>query len=161
LQHLSDTVEGVKKKSIVVSVSPVESASTVIRMDDATSANPIPSRRALVTRFDYATGLTIRTWINLDEEKVVKIRGDLNYPTPLANEELVEAIELLKNSNDEVAKIANEYGDRVQFAHLVPVSSNRSAPRFGHRLVWLWIRAPIHTDKFLVDLSTNEVLETR
>lgn len=160
LQDLANTPKGASRKSVVISVLPVGSDSTVSRLKSTLPSGSIPSRRALVTRYEYATGLTIRTWIDLEKEKILHIRGDVNYPTPLAETELREAIELLKNKNNEVYNIANEYGNSVQFEHLVPVSSTKSAPRFGHRLVWLWIREPVKTARFLVDLSTGEVVET-
>ena len=154
---LSKTTKGVLGKTAVVSVVPVGSASTVVRHGLALSMGSASLRRAVITRYEYATGLTIRTWVDLGSNVTVATRSDANYPTPLAPEELTEAKELLQAKVEEINKILSEGSDSVRYAHLVPVSSNAAAPRYGHRLVWLWLTSPVYTEKYLIDLSTNEV----
>ncbi|MGI9421571.1 MAG: hypothetical protein ACR2PA_00070 [Hyphomicrobiaceae bacterium] len=155
---LAATKAGRAAKSVVTSIVPIGSASTVRRSGLTAPASASGTRRAMVMRYDYATGITTRTTIDIASGKVLAVRSKVNYPTPLAPSELEEAKALLQSSVPEIDKIVKEHdANKVVFYHLTPIASNATAPKYGHRLVWLWVAEPVHTDKYVVDLSTGEV----
>ena len=55
----------------------------------------------------------------------------------------------------------NDDDNGPQYSHLVPVSADKTEPRYGHRLVWLWIDSPARSTKFLIDLTMKEVVKSR
>ncbi len=155
---LAATAAGRKGKTVVTSIVPVGSTSTIERSKVIAPASSVGKKRAVVTRYDYSTGITTRTTIDLGSGKVLAVRSKLNYPTALAAEELEEAKTLLIKEEPAIDKIVKEYGsDKVKFFHLTLNSKNPSDKRYGHRLLWLWIAKPVQTNKYLVDLSTNEI----
>ena len=154
---LAVTTKGASGKTVIISAVPVGSASTNTRHESLAKGAAVPVRRALVTRYEYATGLTIRTWVDLASNKALAVRSDANYPTPLAPEELQEAKALARASDAEFDKIVSEGGGDVKFHHLVPVSNSSSSPRYGHRLVWLWTVAPVVSEKYVIDLTWGGV----
>ena len=157
ISRLANTKAGKEGRNVVTSIVPVGSASTLKRAR-ATSAKPFPERRAIVTRYDYATAITSRTTVDLGSGKVLAVRENVNYPTPLAPEELNEAKQLLRSAEPEIdGIIRNADPDVLEILHLNPLASSPADPRFGHRMVWLWVAKPVHTAKYLVDLSTKEV----
>ena len=158
---LSETPRGARGETYVVSVAPIGSPSTVARVREVLRTDSLPNRRAQVTRYEYATGFTIRTWIDLDSGKVLAVRNDINYPTPLAPKELENAIALMPSRDDGTDAVATDDDNTLQYSHLVPVSGDMTEPRYGHRLVWLWIDSPERSAKYLVDLTMNEVVESR
>ena len=155
---LSETPRGSRRDTFVVSVAPIGSPSILARLRKALPADSRSSRRALVTRYEYATGFTIRTWVDLDSDSVVAVRQDINYPTPLAPSELEAAIELVREG---AAATEGRARDDDKYSHLVPVSADKTDSRYGHRLVWLWVDAPERSAKFLVDLTMEKVVESR
>lgn len=154
---LANTPAGREGKSVVVSVAPVGSESTVARQGVAAPAGTASTRRAVVTRFNYATGVTTRTWVDVADGKTLAVRSDVNYPTPLAAAELDEAKSLLRAKVPEFDRALTTAGANAEYYHLVPVSNDPASPRFGHRVVLLWLAKPIHSEKYLVDLSTKDV----
>ncbi len=90
---------------------------------------------AELTYFDYASGKTIRTIVDLEEKITIKTNDFEAYPAPLAKDEEERAVELARESSDPVkALYAN--GD-VSFYAMAPVISDREDKRFGHRIVFL------------------------
>ena len=51
-------------------------------------------RQARVTRYEYATGLTITTVVDLNASQVLDVRVEANRPTPLGGDEVQRAIVL-------------------------------------------------------------------
>lgn len=142
----------------VVSVTPVGTGSTTARArtygEEGTTG-----RRVLVTRYEYSTGLTVRTWLDLKTGDVLAVRRDPNHPAPLANEELVWAVALLHRHDPALKEIALSRPEEVEYAHMVPANRNWLPSRPGHRLVWLWMVDPKLSHRYLVDLSTGEVVQ--
>src|SRR5262245_48819240 len=81
LPNLANTRAGQTRKSVVTGVTPAGSSSTTPR------AASRSGQRAIVTRYDYATGVTTRTTVDVDSGQTLNVRKDVNYPTPLAEEE--------------------------------------------------------------------------
>ena len=157
IPSLANTPAGREGKSVVVSVAPVGSESTVARQGAASPAGTASTRRAVVTRFNYATGITTRTWVDVADGKTLAVRSDVNYPTPLATAELDEAKGLLRAKAPEINSAVAAAGASAEYYHLVPVSNDPASPRYGHRVVLLWLAKPTHSEKYLVNLSTKEV----
>lgn len=153
LPGLASTLAGRKGKSVRPLVVPLESATP-------TEGTGRPSgQRAVVMRYDYATGVTTRTTVDLDSGKAVHIRQDANYPTPLAKEEYEQALALARKSApgfDAIIKAAAPAELRITTQ--VPLYDNPKHPRYGHRLVTLRIEEPTASDRVTVDLSTNEIV---
>ena len=156
---LAETPRAIERESFIVAVTPVGSESTARRVRDALADGPASGRRALVTRYEYATGLTIRTWVNLSTREVLAVRRDLNYPAPLAPQELARATQLVEEHDAEIREIARARADEVEYIHMVPANSNWLPSRAGHRLVLLWLSSPVLSQRYLVDLSRAEVIE--
>ncbi len=116
-------------------------------------------KRAVVTRYEYATGLTTRTTVDLDSGQAVHVRQDANYPTPLAKEEYEQALALARKANrefDAIIKAATP--DDLLITSQLPLYDNPKHPRYGHRLVALRVEAPDVSDRITVDLSTSEIV---
>ena len=150
LPGLAATPAGRTGKSVRPLVVPLESVAETGRG---------ASQRAVVTRYDYASGLTTRTTVDLDSGKAVHVRQDANYPTPLAKEEYEQALALVRRSVadfDTIIKAATP--EELLITTQMPLYDNPTHPRYGHRLVTLRIEAPEATDRVTVDLSTNEIV---
>ena len=156
---LSATPRGAITETHVVSVTPVGSPSTVARVRQTVGGDSLPNRRALVTRYEYATGFTIRTWVDLDAERVLTVRNDVNYPTPLAADELKNAIAVMLGRDLASDTTPVDDDEAARYLHLVPLSGDMTAPRYGHRLVWLWENARGPSPRYLIDLTMNEIVE--
>lgn len=160
LPGLGSTLVGQTGKSVRPLVAPVESASP----ESAAAGVPRGVRasapqRAVVVRYDYATGVTTRTTVDLQTGKAVNVREDLNYPTPLAQGEYDQALALARKSVPEFdAIIRTARPEELKIRHLAPLDNDASSASYGHRLVYLWIERPTRSDRVLVDLSTNEVV---
>jgi hypothetical protein len=116
-------------------------------------------KRAVVTRYDYASGLTTRTTVDLETGVAVHVRQDANYPTPLAKEEYEQALALARKANPEFdAIIKAAAADQLLITSQLPLYENPRHPRYGHRLVALRVEAPDVSDRITVDLSTNEIV---
>jgi hypothetical protein len=161
IPNLSSTFAGQKGKTVRPLVAPIE----YLPVDQpvARGAKPaVDAARAVVTRYDYATGITTRTTVDLGTGRALDIRKDVNYPTPLADEELAQAIALARqkvSDFDSAMKVAKP--DELSVSHLAPVDNDPSSATYGHRLVYLWVDRPTRTRRILVDLSTNEVVTER
>ncbi len=146
IPELRATPMGAEGKSVVTgvtSVSPKEAAEA--------------TRRAVVTRYDYATGLTFRTVIDLTARQALDIKADPNFPTPLAPEEAERAIEIAAGTVPEIAQPAG--GPPPAAPSLLPIiDSLPSSPTYGHRLVVVWRDDLPRTTRVLVDLTTETVI---
>lgn len=159
LPGLASTFAGQKGKTVRPLVAPVETASPAASEPVARGAAPGDGRRAVVMRYDYATGVTTRTTVDIGTGKALDMRKDVNYPTPLAKEELDQAIAIARQKVgefDAIVKAARP--EELSISHLSPLDSNPSSATYGHRLVYLWVQRPMRSEQVLVDLSTNEVV---
>jgi hypothetical protein len=109
-------------------------------------------------RYDYATGETIRTIVDLDSRSVLRVRRDKNYPTALAPSEVEDMRRLLAEKVPEVASaVQNAPPEAVEFQYLVPVAVSARAANFGRRVVVTWLQKPLKTQRYVVDLTSGTV----
>jgi hypothetical protein len=144
ISKLGDTPSGKRLKSLVTEITLLGSPGTT----------SLAERRAMVTRYDYATGLTLRTTVDLSKGKVLDVKADANRPTPLAVSEVQRAIEI---ASEVMPELKGALLSRVRALSVI-----QSAPknqRYGHRLAVLWQDEPASKGRVLVDLSTEEVAE--
>lgn len=112
------------------------------------------SRRALVTRFDYETGLTAETTIDLDGGTVLDVTVRQGRLPSLTLAELNYAIDLAIAQNREFAANVSVVGrERTEFSAMVIGDSRTSSQTFGHRLILLEVDSVL--PRLLVDLSTH------
>jgi hypothetical protein len=150
LPGLAATAAGRISKSVRPLVVPLESA---------TSAGRRAVQRAVVTRYDYASGVTTRTTVDLDSGKAVHVRQDANYPTPLAKEEYEHALELARKAVPEFDTILKAAPPaELLITTQLPLYDNPRHPRYGHRVVTLRIEEPTPSYRITVDLSTDEIV---
>ncbi len=130
-------------------------ATELIRDKNAENA-----RLALVTHFRYEGGLAIETLVDVGEGKVLKVETRENAHTPLAKEELVEAIRLTLADRDVRAALGRDI-DQVQVEGLHLLTPDPADPIYGHRAVRMLFRvgklyrsAPV----VVVDLNTRRVV---
>jgi len=153
LPNLANTRAGQTRKSVVTGVTPAGSSSTTPRVAARSG------QRAIVTRYDYATGVTTRTTVDLDTGRTLHVRKDVNYPTPLAEEETQQALALARRAVAGIDTIVRSATPQtLDVSYMVPLNSDPSSPRYGHRMVVLWVEKPTRSEKVLVDLSTEEVV---
>jgi hypothetical protein len=158
LPGLARTLAGIKGKFVRPLVAPTETA-TSETTPAARGVGPPPSDRAVVMRYDYATGITTRTTVDLATGRALDVRKDVNYPTPLAQEELDHAIALAREKVSEFDAIIKAARPQdVAISHLAPLDNDPSSSTYGHRLVYLWVQRPTRSEQILVDLSTNEIV---
>jgi hypothetical protein len=156
LPGLASTPAGKSGKSVRPLVAPVESAGSDLVPRGTPPADP---QRAMVMRYDYATGVTTRTTVDLGSGRALDIRADTNYPTPIAQEELDQAVALARqkvSEFDAILKAARP--EEISISHLSPLDNDTASATYGHRLVYLWVSRPKRSEQVLVDLSTNEVI---
>ena len=156
LPGLAATPAGKSGKSVRPLVAPVESAGSELV---ARGTQPADPQRAMVMRYDYATGVTTRTTVDLGSGRALDVRADTNYPTPIAREELDQAVALARqkvSEFDAILKAARP--EDVSISHLSPLDNDPASSTYGHRLVYLWVSRPKRSEQILVDLSTNEVV---
>lgn len=159
LPGLASTIAGQKGKSVRPLVAPVETIPSAPVAATPRGAKPAEVGRAMVMRYDYATGVTTRTTVDLESGKALDVRRDVNYPTPLAQEELDQAIALARQKVSEFdAIIKAARPEELAISHLSPLDNDPSSSTYGHRLVYLWVQRPTRSEQVLVDLSTNEVV---
>lgn len=153
LPGLASTPAGRTGKSVRPLVVPLESAA-------ATAGSGLPAgQRAVVTRYDYASGVTTRTTVDLDSGKAVHVRQNANYPTPLAKEEYDQALALARKASTEFdAIIKTAAPAELLITTQLPLYDNPKHPRYGHRVVMLRVEAPAPSNRVTVDLSTNEIV---
>jgi hypothetical protein len=161
IPNLSATFAGQRGKTVRPLVAPIETPAA--DQPVARGAKPpVDAARAIVTRYDYATGITTRTTVDLGTGRALDIRKDVNYPTPLADEELDQAITLARQKVSEFdSAMKSAQPNELSVSHLAPVDNDPSSATYGHRLVYLWVDRPTRTRRILVDLSTNEVVTGR
>ena len=143
IPQLARTPAGRVKKSVVTEVTLLGSPGTSAATD----------RQARVTRYEYATGLTITTVVDLNASQVLDVRAQANRPTPLGGDEVQRAIVLAARA---VADLATTPRSRLQVLSLV--DSKPASRHYGHRLVVVWRQTPPTSPRVLVDLSTEQVV---
>ena len=149
LPGLAATAAGRIGKSVRPLVVPLE----------ATSADRSAGQRAVVTRYDYASGVTTRTTVDLGSGKAVHVRQDANYPTPIAKEEYEHALELARKAVPEFDVILKAAPPaELLITTQLPLYDNPKHPRYGHRVITLRIEEPTPSDRITVDLSTDEIV---
>jgi hypothetical protein len=144
IPKLSATRGGKAQRSVVTEITLLGSPGTTSAAD----------RRAMVSRYDYASGLTLRTTIDLKGGKIVDVKADANRPTPLARQEIQRAIEIASAVIPEL-----KGADAGQVRALSVIQSAPKDPRYAHRLAVLWQDGK--TNRVLVDLSAEEVAIAR
>jgi len=135
LPKLRETSSGREGKSFIVQINGVKLGGDSDR------------RSGLVIRYDYPTGLTFRSLVDLTEQKLVEVKADLNFPTALAKEEVQRTTEL-----------AELLEAPWQVKMLAVIDTVPTSPTYGHRLVAAWRDVP-RARKVLVDLSTDAVIK--
>jgi len=110
-----------------------------------------PVRRALVTRFDYPTGLTFQSVVDLQKKVVLEpIEIEANYPTPLAPREVALATVLVSEKTGTALLPAK--------ATVRPFTDNEPTSKtHGHRLVYVSLKEQRAGGRFLVNLTTRDV----
>ena len=143
IPQLAKTPAGRAQRSVVTDVTLLGSPGTSGPAD----------RQALVTRYEYSSGLTLMTVIDLNAGRVIDVRSESNRPTPLGADEIQRAITLAGRA---VADLASAPRSAL---HIFPlVDSKTTSRRYGHRLVLVWRAAPTPSPRVLVDLSTEQVV---
>jgi hypothetical protein len=96
--------------------------------------------------------------VDLDSKKVLDVSVSRDKPVPLSMTEFNHAVDLGISSEPEIKELANEYGrDKLGFNVLTPIDGLKTSPRYGHRLVLLWVESPRPSKRVLVDLTTEQV----
>lgn len=144
IPQLARTPAGRLQKSVVTEVSLLGSPGTSSPTD----------RQALVTRYEYATGVTVLTVVDLNAGRVVDVRAEANRPTPLSTDETQRAIALAARAIHELA-----IAPRSDLRILSVVQSKPTSRRYGHRLAVVWREGPAPSKRVLVDLTTEQVVE--
>jgi len=115
-------------------------------------------RRAIVTQFDYVTGLLVTVTVDLEAKKVLDVKVARDKPAPLSAAEFNHALGLAIANNSDIKRLATEFGrDKLGVEIVMPVDSRKTSPRYGHRLVLLWVETPQPSDRSMVDLTTDQV----
>jgi hypothetical protein len=143
IPQLAGTPTGRVRKSIVTDVTLLGSPGTSAAQD----------RQARVTRYEYASGLTVMTVVDLNAGRVLDVRVEANRPTPLAPDEMQRAIALAARA---VADLATTPRSDLQVLALI--DGRTRSRRYGHRLVVVWRQTPPASPRVLVDLSTEQVV---
>ena len=141
--QLARTPAGQLQKSVVTDVTLLGSPGTSAPTE----------RQALVTRYEYATGLTVMTVVDLKASLVLDVRAEANRPTPLAPDEIQRAIVLATLAVNDLATTP-----RSGLQILALVDSKPASRQYGHRLVVVWRDGLTPSPRVLVDLSTEQVL---
>ena len=143
IAQLARTPAGQVLKSVVTDVSLLGSPGT----------SALTDRQALVTRYEYATGVTVLTVVDLKAGRVLDVRAEANRPTPLAPDEIQRAIVLAARAVNDLATTP-----RSALQILALVDSKPASSQYGHRLVVVWREGLTPSPRVLVDLSTEQVL---
>jgi hypothetical protein len=116
---------------------------------------------AEVVYFRYQGGITIRATVGLETMELLKLEELKAYPTPLADEELAQAVTLAKKESPAFRSLYAGAGEKnIELDHLAPVVSNPEDPRYGHRLVILMVAPrgkPEGVVKVEIDLTRGTV----
>ena len=144
IPQLARTPAGRVQKSVVTDVTLLGSPGTSGATD----------RQARVTRYEYATGVTVMTVIDLNAGTVIDVRAEANRPTPLSADETQRAITLAGRALPELA-----ITPRSALRALSVIESKPTSRRYGHRLVAVWRELPTPSRRVLVDLTTEQVVD--
>lgn len=118
-------------------------------------------RIAEVTRYQYAGGITVHTYVDVDAERAVSVTPYPNFPTPLSAEELDRAITLASEQVPELASAVNEIGrENLLVKPMTLIVSTAGAPNYGHRIAILHFRTRQAMDRQIssvhVDLTDGK-----
>src|SRR5262249_15951640 len=148
IKRLADTPAG---KSNLVAITGV----TLLGSPGTSGDFP---RRIQVSRYEYATGLTWRTMIEMNIElnagTVVAYTADANRPTPLGEDEIDRAI---KFASEDIPGIAQE--PRTKINTVAVIQSSKASPLYAHRLVAIWAEGVPPVRRALVDLTMKKVVK--
>jgi hypothetical protein len=98
--------------------------------------------------YDYDKGMTIRTTLDSQGKKVVRLEKLEAYPTPLAPSELRRAVKLASEHSPSFKSAMNKYKeDDRNVEAMVPVVSDRKSKLFGKRLVSVRVVPREHPEK--------------
>ncbi|MBI3420415.1 MAG: hypothetical protein HY053_09805 [Proteobacteria bacterium] len=106
-------------------------------------------RSVMITRYEYATGLTFETVIDLNERKVTSFTAFANAPTTLTETEIGRALKIAARDFPELKT------RRPKFWIHPFLMADTQSPLYGHRLVTIGLRRA-NVD---VDLTTGKILE--
>jgi hypothetical protein len=109
-------------------------------------------RTAIVLRFDRASDVTLRTFVDLDARRVLRRDELKSYPTPLHPDEIDEAIAIARRT---FAAIERAFAESARPSHDWTNLAHSSGPRTGHRLILLRFHDAALPASVLVDLSTR------
>ena len=144
LPNLRSTTMGRQDKSVVTEVSPIR------------AEQPGETQQARVSRYDYATGLTFSTVVDLAERDAVDIKAEANVPTPLAPEEIARAVEIAAQA---VPQLQSAPPNQIQLLPILDTAPQSTT--YAHRLVVVWREGAASSPRVLVDLSMEEVVKAR
>ena len=144
IPQLARTPAGRVQKSVVTEVTLLGSPGTSTPSE----------RQARVTRYEYASGVTVMTVIDLNAGTVIDVRAEANRPTPLSTDEIQRAIALAGRA---IADLAVTPRSALQI--LSVIESKPTSRRYGHRLVAVWRDGPPPSRRVLVDLTTEQVVD--
>lgn len=117
LPNLRSTTMGRQGKSVVTEVSPIR------------AEQPGETQQARVSRYDYATGLTFSTVVDLAERDAVEIKAEANVPTPLAPEEIARAVEIAAQA---VPQLQSAAPNQIQLLPILDTAPQSTT--YAHRL---------------------------
>jgi hypothetical protein len=125
---------------------------------------PLPgdrARRAVVSRYFYARGVTAHSYVDLGEGKIVARTLEVNAPTPLVEAEIVRALEIARKANAELGAAlsgARPPDLRIQASQVI--YNDEEHERYAHRLAAVTVGIPgrdAALGPYLVDLSMDEL----
>jgi hypothetical protein len=96
-------------------------------------------RHALLTYYRYTGDLGILVYVNLIQQRVIRVEQLPHFPAPLGLEEHQRAKELALN-HPQLKKMLELYRDRLTVEALLTRSAMPTDPRFRHRMVYLLFR---------------------
>ena len=117
------------------------------------SLAPRRSDVATVLRFDRSSGKTIRTFVDLAAQRVLRRDELVGYPTPLHPDEIAQAVTLARRDFGSIERAFSLPGGSPRYDWSNVVHSIGS--RAGHRLVLLRFHSRDLPASVLVDLTTE------
>jgi hypothetical protein len=121
---------------------------TEVRTLRADGKDTPPPRYVTVTRYDYRTGLTYVSTVDLQKGIIARVLAEPNRPTPVAAFEIQLAVGVIN-------KI--EAGARPASVQAV-LDNAPDSKTYGHRLLVVWQEDPVRTKRYLVDLTTQKLI---
>jgi hypothetical protein len=129
-----------------------ESYSYVTEIDLLRPKPGTDEKLAVVVRYDYSSGLTFQTTIDLNQRKQVAIHASANRVTLLATPEIERAAAVVTKKIPGTLLSPDTVSAR-------PINDDATTSKsYGHRLVVLWQDQPERSTHYLVDLTTDEIL---